>query len=604
MFLRYNELRVLMANPEAFDARSLVSRSPGRARARVTRSGRPTGSARRPRRQLDFPYYTLWGFPEKFYREPPQRRPATSRASPRRPGSRRGRARYVGSLDEFDQVQKGEILVCQMTNPAWVVLFTKIAGLVTDAGGVASHPAVVAREFGIPAVVGTSNATERIKTGDRVRVNGATGVVEILGVDRRRAARSLPRAGQGCAPRAHLSSGDYAARRPPRRDPDRAGARHEPGARAGGAARARGPALRRDRSRFAAPASGPSRRSSSPRSTRCAQRSRSSLLARRPAASTAMSRSSRTSSRHAGGGRRDGDLRRQVEHDVAFHRDDRRGGRQPDPARRLDVSLRVEARTMVTAREDAHRPTTSSPRRTMPVLAALAERRSASAAAAASRRHFEAFGELVLEAGARDPARRPVHARPPRHADLPARPASDAAPLRELDRSSRSGSAQRSTAPTRSPPATSSSRTTTSARTATRSSTSAALTPRASRASRSSTASPTASSSTSGQGIRLPDHRRGNRRGARGDRLHAQGARHRPHPHGRGRVQHRGALPDRPLRDDRRGDAAPDRAGRAPDGHRRDHVRSAGLGDVRGQALLGGAPRHDRRGLLAPREPA
>ena len=67
-----------------------------------------------------------------------------------------------------------------MTNPTWVVLFTKIVGLVTDAGGVTSHPAVVSREFGIPAVVGTSNATERIKTGDRIRVNGSTGVVEVL----------------------------------------------------------------------------------------------------------------------------------------------------------------------------------------------------------------------------------------------------------------------------------------------------------------------------------------------------------------------------------------------------------------------------------------
>jgi pyruvate,water dikinase len=91
-----------------------------------------------------------------------------------------GPARNVASLDEFDRVREGEILVCRMTNPAWVVLFTKIAGLVTDAGGTASHPAVVAREFGIPAVVGTSNATERIQTGDRVRVNGATGVVDIL----------------------------------------------------------------------------------------------------------------------------------------------------------------------------------------------------------------------------------------------------------------------------------------------------------------------------------------------------------------------------------------------------------------------------------------
>jgi phosphoenolpyruvate synthase/pyruvate phosphate dikinase len=68
-----------------------------------------------------------------------------------------------------------------MTNPAWVVLFTKIGGLITDAGGTLSHPAVVSREFGIPAVVGTGFATQRISTGQRVRVNGAAGIVEILG---------------------------------------------------------------------------------------------------------------------------------------------------------------------------------------------------------------------------------------------------------------------------------------------------------------------------------------------------------------------------------------------------------------------------------------
>ena len=65
-----------------------------------------------------------------------------------------------------------------MTNPAWVVLFTKIVGLVTDAGGTASHPAVLSREFGIPAVVGTSVATQQITNGDRVRIDGSTGVVE------------------------------------------------------------------------------------------------------------------------------------------------------------------------------------------------------------------------------------------------------------------------------------------------------------------------------------------------------------------------------------------------------------------------------------------
>jgi pyruvate,water dikinase len=82
--------------------------------------------------------------------------------------------------DQFDEVRAGDILVCQMTNPAWVVLFTKIVGLVTDAGGTVSHPAVLSREFGIPAVIGSSVATQQIKSGDRIRVDGTRGVVEIL----------------------------------------------------------------------------------------------------------------------------------------------------------------------------------------------------------------------------------------------------------------------------------------------------------------------------------------------------------------------------------------------------------------------------------------
>jgi len=67
-----------------------------------------------------------------------------------------------------------------MTNPAWVVLFTKITGLVTDAGGTVSHPAVLSREFGIPCVCGASVATQQIHNGDRIRINGTTGLVEIL----------------------------------------------------------------------------------------------------------------------------------------------------------------------------------------------------------------------------------------------------------------------------------------------------------------------------------------------------------------------------------------------------------------------------------------
>lgn len=179
MMLRYNELRVLMANPTAFDALEIVGgRRDERERSFAVRPPDWIGTATES--QLAFPYYTLWGFPERFHRKQPETTDIVHGLAGS-PGIVEGTARLVASLDEFDQVQDGEILVCQMTNPAWVVLFTRIGGLVTDAGGVASHPAVVAREFGLPAVVGTSVATQRIRTGDRVRVNGATGVVDIFG---------------------------------------------------------------------------------------------------------------------------------------------------------------------------------------------------------------------------------------------------------------------------------------------------------------------------------------------------------------------------------------------------------------------------------------
>ncbi|TMD36948.1 MAG: PEP-utilizing protein [Chloroflexi bacterium] len=179
IFLLYNELRRLLGDPKAFAAKPVVSRRRDeREAAYAVRPREWVGTATKV--ALDFPYNGLWGFPDKFYRKPPAATGAINGLAAS-PGVVEGPARNVHSLDEFDQVRKGEILVCQMTNPAWVVLFTKIIGLVTDAGGTVSHPAVVSREFGIPAVVGTSNATQRIKTGDRIRVNGSTGVVEILG---------------------------------------------------------------------------------------------------------------------------------------------------------------------------------------------------------------------------------------------------------------------------------------------------------------------------------------------------------------------------------------------------------------------------------------
>jgi pyruvate,water dikinase len=91
-----------------------------------------------------------------------------------------GPACVVKSVEEIARVRQGDILVCQITNPTWAPIFQKIAGAVSDIGGSMSHAAIVAREFGLPAVVGTGTATSRIKNGQRIRVDGGRGVVTIL----------------------------------------------------------------------------------------------------------------------------------------------------------------------------------------------------------------------------------------------------------------------------------------------------------------------------------------------------------------------------------------------------------------------------------------
>ena len=126
----------------------------------------------------------LWGYPDVFYKtqelEAAGDQGDTIKAISGSAGCVEGPARVVKSPAEFDQLQPEDIMVCQMTNPGWIIAFSKIAGLVTDTGGALSHPAVVSREFGIPCVVGCVNATYRIKTGDKIRVNGDAGTVEIL----------------------------------------------------------------------------------------------------------------------------------------------------------------------------------------------------------------------------------------------------------------------------------------------------------------------------------------------------------------------------------------------------------------------------------------
>jgi len=95
-------------------------------------------------------------------------------------GVAEGRARVILKMENAD-IKEGDILVTTFTDPSWTPLFVSIKGLVTEVGGLMTHGAVIAREYGLPAVVGIENATKLIKDGQRIRVNGTEGYVEILG---------------------------------------------------------------------------------------------------------------------------------------------------------------------------------------------------------------------------------------------------------------------------------------------------------------------------------------------------------------------------------------------------------------------------------------
>jgi pyruvate,water dikinase len=92
-----------------------------------------------------------------------------------------GPARRVSGPSEFDRIIQGDVLVTESTSEAFNILLPLLGALVTDSGGLLSHPAIVAREYGIPGVVGTRDATDRIADGVRVRVNGDRGDVTVLG---------------------------------------------------------------------------------------------------------------------------------------------------------------------------------------------------------------------------------------------------------------------------------------------------------------------------------------------------------------------------------------------------------------------------------------
>ena len=182
MYLEYEQLRRYVGDPENYPGRKFIAEAKAAMEKAKEVKPRDWVGTVTQQNMYEEPYHTLWGYPEKFEREQAGKAvKGEVQGLAASPGTVEGIARVVKSTAEFDEVQQGDIMVCIMTNPAWVVVFSKIAGIVTDSGGVLSHSAVVAREFMIPAVVGTSSATRDIKSGDKIRVDGDNGVVTILG---------------------------------------------------------------------------------------------------------------------------------------------------------------------------------------------------------------------------------------------------------------------------------------------------------------------------------------------------------------------------------------------------------------------------------------
>ena len=123
---------------------------------------------------------TLWALENVFASEASQARQADStriKGIGAAPGSYTGPVRVIMGEEQFDKIEAGDVLVCPITSPVWSVLFPSVGALVTDTGGILSHPAIIAREYGIPAVVATGNATALLKDGQLVTVDGGAGTV-------------------------------------------------------------------------------------------------------------------------------------------------------------------------------------------------------------------------------------------------------------------------------------------------------------------------------------------------------------------------------------------------------------------------------------------
>ncbi len=169
-FLTRDEVLAALVNGEAFQAPDISARRATREeQARLVPPlliGRINPMLKR-----------MWdSYPRMLGATPSER--ALVSGSPASAGRATGAVRVILGPDEFELLQPGEILVAPLTAPAWTPLFTRAAAVVTDVGSPAAHASIIAREYGIPAVVGCGDATARLTTGMRVTVDGSTGNVE------------------------------------------------------------------------------------------------------------------------------------------------------------------------------------------------------------------------------------------------------------------------------------------------------------------------------------------------------------------------------------------------------------------------------------------
>ena len=120
-----------------------------------------------------------WGLTEFLRHRASAGKPGQVTGTPASAGRYRGPVRLVMGEHEFSKIRAGDVVVCPTTSPVWSIVFPSLGALVTDAGGILSHPAIIAREHGIPAVVGAGNATHVLRDGQFVTVDGNTGEVEL-----------------------------------------------------------------------------------------------------------------------------------------------------------------------------------------------------------------------------------------------------------------------------------------------------------------------------------------------------------------------------------------------------------------------------------------